>query len=133
MQNNVAKKPIENTKKKPPKKHWFLRIFNVFLMLFISWFALVLCIVLISRESLVEMSSGFFDKSTLMGSKVLNYLIYKQYIVFPIIVVIGMVVKEFKVKVLPNRIYINLTMLLYVLGHLGIIFYLMYRPLFMAN
>ena len=127
----MTEKPQEQIGQKPPKRHIFLRILNVFLMFLISFFSFIVSIVLFSRESLVEMSEEFFDAPGLMKSTVLDYILHEEFVVFLILIVIGMVVKEFKVKTLLNRIYINLGLLSCVFVYFVLLFYLMNRPLLM--
>lgn len=129
----MTEKPQEQIEQKTPKRHIFLRIFNFFLMFLISFLSFFVSIVLFSRESLVEMSEEFFDAPGLMKSTVLDYILHEEYVVFLVLIVIGMVVKEFKVKNLMNRIYINSGLLSCVFVYFVLLFYLMYRPIIMMH
>lgn len=127
MQNNV----MSNF---PKKNDMLKKICNILLMLIVFWAAFLICILLLSRESFVELSKTFFSPQVppLMGSPVLSFLLRKEFIVLPIIVVTGMIIKEFKIKPLRKRILWNLALLTVTAAHFGLLGYLIFRPVFNA-
>lgn len=88
--------------------------------------------VLASKDSFVEMSDTFFhnDTSALMGSTTLSFLFQKEFIIFWVMIVMGMVVKEFKLKSLSKRVYLNLALLGCVSIYSALLIFLMFKPVF---
>lgn len=118
------------------KKNYTLKkVGNILLMLSVTWISSVTCVLLLSRESFVEMSKSFFSPEVppLLGSTALNFLLRKEFIVFPIFIVIGMIVKEFKIEQLQRRVKLNLGLLLAAVFHFCILGYLMFKPVFKAT
>ena len=114
------------------KENMIKKIGNIFLMLSTSWIAFGICVLLFSKNSLTEFSIKYFspDTSQIMGSTLLNILLRKEFVIIPIMVVIGMIIKEFKIQKLQKRIYLNIGLLMVVVIHCGLIGYLMFKPVF---
>lgn len=117
-------------KKYTKARRFFLKAVNIFLMFAIFWIAFIICTVILSRESFVELSKMFFSADIpLMGSPILEFLLHKELIVFPLGLFILMIAKEFKIKTISTRIYFNLILLAGVMGHCAILFYYLFKPI----
>lgn len=118
------------------KKNHVLKVAgNFILMLSGIWIASVTCVLLLSRDSIVEMSINFFSPEVppLLGSTVLNILLRKEFIVVPAIIIISTIVKEFKIEPLQRRVKLNLGLLFAAIFHFCVLGYLMFKPVLMAT
>jgi hypothetical protein len=125
MQNGLIKKG-----KKP---NTWLKAINILTILINTWFAFLGGMILVSRTRLMEMSEDFFRSNQLMGSKISNILLHPVYIIVPICFFTAMIIKEYKIVNLKNRLYINLVFLVFISAYIGLLANLVFHPIALSK
>ncbi len=81
-----------------------LKVCNILLMLINLWVAFIICMfIIIIRKNYFDPHSGVF-----MGAPFADFISQKHFIILPVLFTVGMIIKEFKVKLLKKKVYINL-------------------------
>jgi hypothetical protein len=103
----------------PKPKINILKILNFFLMLFN-------CLLAVSFTSFItvmrKMIVGDAPPGAYEGPAIVDFLLRKEFIVVPILLIAFMVVKEFKVKPIKKKLYINLFVSAGIFAHAVIVF-----------
>lgn len=84
------------------------------------------CLLAVSFASFIsvmrKMIVGDAPPGAYEGPAIVDFLLRKEFIIVPILLVIYMVVKEFKVKPTKNKLYINLFVSVGIFAHAVIVF-----------
>lgn len=103
----------------PESKINTLKILNYFLML-------VNCLLVVSFASFISVMRkiivGDVPPGAYEGPAIVDFLLRKEFIVVPLMLVIFMVIKEFKVKPAKKKFYINLFVSIGIFAHAVIVF-----------
>lgn len=103
-------KDIQNSKPKMIHK-----LFNVFLMVFNVCLAVALYSILdLTRRWYIGSAP---ETGEYPGSALADFFLRKELIIIPILLIVFMLVKEFKVKPFKKRVHINLFISAGILGH----------------
>ncbi|MEJ2156486.1 MAG: hypothetical protein P8X96_14195 [Desulfobacteraceae bacterium] len=103
----------------PEPKIDTLKILNYFIML-------LNCLLAVSFASFIsvmrKMIVGDAPLGAYEGPAIVEFLLRKEFIIIPLLLVIFMVIKEFKVKPAKNKLYINLFVSVGIFAHAVIVF-----------
>lgn len=84
------------------------------------------CLLVVSFTSFItvmrKMIVGDAPPGTYEGPALVDFLLRKEFIIVPILLIIFMVVKEFKVKPIKKKLYINLLVSAGLFAHAVIVF-----------
>lgn len=123
---------IEKTSHASKTGHVLKKTGNILMMGTTVMATFVTFLMLYASEVFIEFCLAFSSPSALSiyKSDVANILLSDEFIVIPAIIVIAMIVKEFRVEELQFRIYINLGLLIAAVIHCGVLSYLLFEPVF---
>lgn len=101
----------------PAKPKKLYTILNILLMLYNALIAYTLCvIIIISRRLHID---PFIDSEGVYpGSQIFSFFLRKELFIVPVLLIIGMVIKEFRIQLLKKRVYANLIILVAIHLHL---------------
>lgn len=99
---------------KPKKLHTVL---NILLMLYNALMAYTLCVIIvISRRLHID---PFIDSEGVYpGSQIFAFFLRKELFIVPVLLIIGMIIKEFRIQLIRKRVYANLIILVAIHLHL---------------
>ncbi len=100
---------------KPKTLH---KVLNIILMLFNLYSAHSLTMIIIVMRSMHIDPHRDPQTGVYIGSALFDFLLRKEFIIIPVLFIVGMIIKEFKVKVFKKRVYINLLILAGIYTHM---------------
>lgn len=114
------------------KEETLMKTGNILLMLTAFGIAATNCMLLLSSGVFIELSLAYSSPSALaiFHSTFAKILLKDAWIVFPIVLMIGMIAKEFKINSVRKCVYINMGLLAVVVIHCGALSYMLFRPMF---
>lgn len=115
--NNDATIPL-----KPRKFH---SVLNVLLMLYNVLMGYTVCVMIIIARRL-HVDPFISPQGVYPGSPIVSFVLRTEFIAVPVILIVTMVLKEFKVKIFKKRVFINLLIFAAIHIHLFVIMLLPY-------
>jgi uncharacterized membrane protein (DUF2068 family) len=104
------------------------KIANILIMLATFWAAFGSGFILLSSSTFLPS-----DVQPILESASFNFFTHNSFLILPIAIIAFMLIKEFKVKSLRNRIYLNLLLFALTMFHCVILVYVFYKPVFDAS